>query len=101
MTIKLQKWDYLNMDSQLNWVNSEFLNVSRDYILYLQQIGFLLISAVSIIIFKHLKEERPLFWVLISFAFFFGIISLIIGLFTYSDVLGLILDASRKVPDLT
>lgn len=89
------------MDGQLNWVNSEFLNVFRDYILYLQQIGFLLISAVSVIIFKHLRVKTPLFWVLICFAFFFGLISLIIGLFTYSNILGLILDASRTVPDLT
>jgi hypothetical protein len=89
------------MDGQLNWVNSEFLNVFRDYILYLQQIGFLLISAVSVIIFKHLQEKTPQFWVLICFSFFFGLVSLIIGLFTYSNVLGLILDASRKVPDLT
>lgn len=89
------------MDAQLSWVNSEFLNVFRDYILYLQQIGFLLISSVSIIIFKHVQEKKNLFWILICFAFFFGIISLIIGLFTYSEVLGLILDFSRTVPDLT
>lgn len=89
------------MDSQLNWIYTEFLNVYRDYILYLQQIGVLLVSSVSIILFNHIKEKKPIFWILIGFAFFFGVISLIIGLFIYSNTLGLILDYSAKTPDLT
>ena len=70
------------MDPQTTWIYSEFLNVYKDYTFYLQQIAILLISAISIILFQNLKEEKAIFWVPICFAFFFGIVCLVYGLFT-------------------
>lgn len=91
----------MTADSQELWVYTEFLNVYRDYVLYLQQMGILLITAISVIFFKNRKKQNCSFYLIIYTAFLLAIVNLFVGLWVYSDILGLILDASHKMPDLT
>ncbi|MFO9238270.1 hypothetical protein SC979_09215 [Legionella pneumophila serogroup 1] len=91
----------MTVDPQELWVYTEFLNVYRDYVLYLQQMGILLITAISIVFFKNNKSQACSFYLTIYTAFLLAIVNLFAGLWIYSNVLGLILDASLKLPDLT
>ncbi|CZG73307.1 hypothetical protein [Legionella pneumophila] len=88
-------------DSQELWIYTEFLNVYRDYVLYLQQMGILLITAISVIFFKNRKNQNTPFYLTIYTAFLLAIVNLFVGLCIYSNILGLILDVSQKLPDLT
>ncbi|WED43385.1 hypothetical protein [Legionella cardiaca] len=88
-------------DPQELWIYTEFLNVYRDYVLYLQQMGILLITAISVIFFKNRKNQNCPFYLTIYTAFLLAIVNLFVGLCVYSNILGLILDASQKLPDLT
>lgn len=91
----------MTVDSQELWIYTEFLNVYRDYVLYLQQMGILLITAISIVFFKNCKEQTCPFYLTIYTAFLLAIVNLFAGLWLYSNILGLILDVSLKLPDLT
>lgn len=88
-------------DSQELWIYTEFLNVYRDYVLYLQQMGILLITAIAVIFFKNRKNQDTSFYLTIYTAFLLAIVNLFVGLCIYSNILGLILDVSQKLPDLT
>ena len=89
------------MDQQTILMYKEFFQTSRDYIIYLQQIAILLVSAISFLFYKNKDKRNCAFIILISFSFLFSIINMILGLFLYSDLLRIILDFSSKVPDVT
>jgi len=91
----------MTANSQELWVYTEFLNVYRDYVLYLQQMGILLITVISIIYFKNRKNQSLAFYLTIYTAFILAIVNLFVGLCIYSNILGLVLDALQKLPDLT
>lgn len=87
------------MDQQvLNWIYPEFFQVNRDYILHLQQIAILLISATSIIFYNNRNIKNWSFMIVIWISFLCGIVNLIVGLHLYSNLLGVILDFATKTP---
>lgn len=89
------------MDPQTAWIYPEFFQASRDYILHLQQIGILLISAISIVFFKSKNNKNPPFTFVAVLSFLLGVANLILGIYSYSTLLGTILDFSTKIlPDL-
>jgi hypothetical protein len=89
------------MDGQtLSWIYPEFFQTNRDYILHLQQICILLISATSIIFYNNKNINNWSFIIAISLSFICGITNLIVGLHLYSNFLGTILDFATKIPDL-
>ncbi len=80
------------MDTQTAWIYPEFFQASRDYILHLQQIAILLISAISIVLYNN-RNTKDLFFIwIIIFSFLCSLGSLIIGLYSYSDLLSKILE---------
>ncbi len=60
----------MTADSQELWVYTEFLNVYRDYVLYLQQMGILLITAISVIFLRTVKSRIVLFTLLFILRFY-------------------------------
>ena len=88
-------------DSHELWIYTEFLNVYRDYALYLQQLGILLLTSIAFIFVRNFRNQSCLFYLSIYTAFLLAIINLFVGLYIYSTMLGLILDSSHKMPDLT
>ena len=88
------------MDPQTAWVYPEFFQASRDYILYLQQIGILLISAISIVFFKNRSNTSVPFVLMAFISFMLGVLNLILGIYSYSTLLGAILDFSTGAPRL-
>lgn len=88
------------MDAQsLAWIYPEFFQANRDYILHLQQISILLITATSIIFYNNRNINNWSFIIAISISFICGIINLIVGLHIYSNLLGIILDFATKPPN--
>ena len=43
------------MDPQTIWIYTEYLQTSRDYVLHLQQLGVLLITALAIVFYNNAK----------------------------------------------
>lgn len=91
----------MTMNAQTMWIYTEYFQTSRDYVLHLQQLGVLLITAIAIVFYNNAASKSKLFLFLIGFAFVISIINLIIGLTMYGGLLGLTLDFSLKIPDLT
>lgn len=82
------------------WVYTEFLNVYRDYVLHLQQLGIILLTAIAVIFIRNFRNQSCSFYLSIYTAFLLAVINLFAGLYIYSSMLGLILDATIKLPDL-
>lgn len=83
----------------LTWIYPEFFQANRDYILHLQQISILLITATSVIFYNNKDSKNRSFLIVISLSFICGVVNLIIGLHLYSNLLGTILDFATKLPN--
>lgn len=74
-----------------SWVYPEFFQAAREYLLYLQQLSVLLITAVAIIFYTN-KNPSRIFSILAITTFISGILTLISGLLLYSSFLSSILN---------
>lgn len=70
-------------DSQwFRWMNTEFLQTNRDYLLHLQHISIILTSAAAVLFYKETKIIKPdlyqvaFSFTLVAFVFFLVVLSL-------------------------
>lgn len=87
----------------VNTVWSEFFQANRDYIIHLQQIAILLISAISIIFYNNKEIKKCSFIFVLGAAFVLALGNIIIGFHLYSNLMDTILKFAKKdvVPDLS
>lgn len=66
---------------------SEFLSISTQYIIYLQQFPVLLITAITIIYYKNKDNSSMYFNASLFISLFLTLINLVIGCFMFSEIL--------------
>jgi hypothetical protein len=78
-----------------SWIYPAFFQATRDYLLYLQQLSVLLITATGILFYANKNPSRT-FTVLAIVTFISGVLTLISGLLLYSSFLNSILNFIKK-----